>query len=155
MARLSEVLSLLPAAKRQWPRAWVGYTIPFLPLLASAANVKGSVTTQDGSDFIAMRIAAYSTTNAVPPVENATPQATFTLALGALKIFPDDNAQPLQAYSVSTADRRGHELEFPQLVEGNTTLACYMTNLTATDMHIRFILWGVRLWSGPRAQSAL
>jgi hypothetical protein len=155
MDNLAAVLSLLPPDVRAQPRAWAAYSILFLPLAANAAGVKGSVTTSDGSSFILTRIKAVCTTNAAPPVENATPQATFTLSIGSLNLFPDGNPQHLQAYAVSSGDRRGHVLEFPTLVDGNTALTCLMTNLTATDFMVRLHLYGIRTWKGPRSASAI
>jgi hypothetical protein len=156
MATLAEILSLIPTAKRNSARAWAAYSMQWLPLLASAAGVKGSVTTKDDSDFIVVRIKAYCTTNAIPPVENATPQATLDkLTIGSIAMFPDDNGQHLGQFAISSGDRRGHELEFPVWLPAQTSLNALLTNLTATDIMVRLTFWGFRIFPVPRSKAAL
>jgi len=155
MPSVSEVLSLLPTEKRRLAHTWAGYSIQFLPLTASAAGTTLGFATQDGSEFIIMRIGAYVTTTAAPPVENVVPQATFSITIGSYKLFPDDKAHHVAPYSLSAADHRGHELEFPALVQNNTTVSIAMTNLTAVDMNVRWMLWGVRLIAGPKGVNDL
>lgn len=157
MATLSEVLRLLPDASKNAGRQWAAYSMLYLPLAASAANTKGSVATQDNSDFILMRIKAYVTDTATPPVENTTPQATLTLQIGDSQMFPDGNAVHIQNFAVSAADRRGHELEFPVRVPRSTNLVCFMSNLTATQMNVRLVFFGLRVYGtqAPRATDAL
>jgi hypothetical protein len=155
MLTLATILSLLPPEMRELPRAWAGYTISYLPLVGGASNAKQATSTQDNSTFILTRIKAYCTTNAVPPVENATPQATFSLSIGTLELFADKTQQHLAPFAVSQNDNRGHELEFPLLVEANTALNAVMTNLTAVDIMVRLHLYGLRLWPGPKPTGAL
>lgn len=147
MASLTEVLRLLPDNKKQAARSWAAYSLLWLPLAASAANIKASVTTQDDSDFIVMRIKAYATDNAAPPVELTAPQATITFTSGSTNLFPDGNAVHVADFAVSAGARMGHELEFPQLVARNTTLTALASNLTATAMNLRLVLFGLRVFS--------
>jgi hypothetical protein len=155
MATLAEVIRLIPQGKQQNARSWGAYTLLWLPLAANGASVAASVTTQDDSDFIVMRAKATVTDTATPPVENATPQATITLQIGGVVLFPDGNPVHIQQLAVSAADRRGHELEFPQLIAPQTTLQAKATNLTATAMNIRIVLFGLRVFNFARASNTL
>lgn len=154
MSTASETISLLSSARRQYAHTWSSYSLLFLPLVASTAATL-TVSPQDGNEFILMRIGAYCTTNANPPVENATPQATFTMKVGSLPLFPDGSSQHLAPYSLSSADHRGHDLEFPVLVPTSTAISVTMTNLTAVDIMVRWMFWGMRLIPGGKGQNDL
>lgn len=155
MATISEVLQLLAPKKRQFARAWGGYMMTWLPLAASAANVQGQLTTQDDSDFIIMRMRAYVTSDAAPPVENATPQMTMTLQIGTTDFFPVNAAMHLQQLAVSSGDRRGFELEYPVYVSAQTTLIAKLTNLAATAYNVRLAFWGIRIFNRPPGKGDL
>lgn len=147
MATLTEVLRLLPDNKRQAARSWAAYSLLWVPLAASASSIKASVTTQDDSDFVVMRIKAYATDTATPPVELTSPQATINFTSGSTNVFPDGNPVHVGNFAVSAGARLGHELEFPQLVARNTTLTALASNLTATAMNLRIVLFGLRVFS--------
>jgi hypothetical protein len=155
MASLSEVLRLLPPNRQNAARQWAYYSLLYLPLAASAPAAKATVTTQSDSDFIVMRIKAYATDTAAPPVENATPQATLDLRIADTAFGPDQNPVHIQAFAVSVAERRGHDLEFPVLVPRNTALVGFVANLTATAMNLRIHLFGVRIFGYDRGDTAL
>jgi len=155
MPQLGEVLRLLPDSRKGSARNWAAYTMLWLPLAANGASVKASTSTQDSSDFIAMRIKAYVTDTATPPVENTTPQATLLLQIGEASMMPDGNAVHLQNFAISAADRRGHDLEFPIYIQRNTTLVGLASNLTATAMNIRLTIYGLRVFDYDKADRSL
>src|SRR5262249_19930906 len=105
MSALADILALLPAAKRGGARAWAGYAIAYLPITNGTANSAQTLTTQDGADFILTRIGVQVATTANPNVEVTAPQLTFTLGIGSLKLFPDDNAQHISPYVINATDR--------------------------------------------------
>jgi hypothetical protein len=152
---LTEVIRLLPDSKKNNGRIWAGYSLLWLPLAASTSNVKQTITTQDDSDFIVMRIQAYATTNATPPVENATPQATFTLSIGSNAIFPDNNPVHIGMFLDNATKEGGKDMEFPVLVPAQTTFTAFGNNLTATDIMLRVTMFGIRVFNAPRPSNQL
>jgi hypothetical protein len=156
MSEFTDVLNLLPPAKRGLARSWVGISMVWLPLAANAAGQSASASTGDDGDFIAMRIKAYVTTNAVPPVEIATPQAIInSLKIGSTDMFPDGKGVPLQHFTTSAAERRGHELEFPVLLPGKTLLTCSLADLSGTITQVRITLFGMWIFASTRGKTAL
>ncbi len=147
MVSVTEILRLLPDSKKNNARIWGAYSLLWLPLAASAAQVKATVTTQDDSDFVATRIKTYCTDNAAPPVELTAPQATFTFQIGSTNLFPDQNPVHVSNSNVAAAKDRGHELEYPVLIPAVTTLAAFLTNLTAAVMNVRMVIYGVRVFN--------
>lgn len=145
MQSILDVLSLLPPQKQQSARLEAFYSLTWLPLAANAAQVKATVTTQDDSDFIALRLRAYCTDTATPPVELATPQATLTLSIGSNSLNPDGVGLHVGTFTCSAAAREGLEFAYPVYVARSTTLTAYLSNLTATAMNVRIFLEGIRL----------
>jgi hypothetical protein len=146
---LHDVLDLLPAAKRKNARLDAFYSLTWLPLAASAAAIKATVTTQDDSDFIAMRLVAYTTDTATPPVENTTPQATLTLQIGSNQLMPDATGLHIGMLSASAAYRTAYEFSYPIWIARQTTLTGFLTNLTATAWNVRIHLEGIRIMNQP------
>jgi hypothetical protein len=146
MANLSEVMRLLPPERQKSARNLAFYTLQWLPLVASQANVKATTSTQDASDFVAMGMIAYATTNAAPPVENVSPQATLLLSIGDASFMPDNNPLHIATFNASAGYRKGFEFPFPVWIQRNTTLTGFLTNLTAVDIMVRIHLYGVRVF---------
>lgn len=155
MVTLSDVLRLMPDAMKTRARIWGEYSLTWLPLVASTSNIKASITTQDDSDFILMRLEAYATTNASPPVENGTPQATFTLQVGSNQIFPDGVPVHIGMINDNATKDGGQNVDFPTLVPAQTTLQAFANNLTATDMMLRISCWGIRVFRYDRGATTL
>lgn len=147
MVTISDVLRLLPDKKKNCARIWAGYSLLYLPLVASGSNVKATVTTQDDSDFVAMRIKAYATTNATPAVEVPAPQATFLLNVGSNQLFPDGNPEHIGNFVTNATKEGGQALDYPVYVPATTTLQAFTTNLTATDIMLRIVVYGVRIFN--------
>lgn len=145
MTSFLDALSLLTAEQQKRARLEAFYSLTWLPLNASAGNAKATVTTQDDSDFIALRLRAYVTDTATPPVENETPQATLTLSIGSNALMPDQNGVHLGTMTCSKASRLGLDLAFPTYVARSTTLTAFLSNLTPTAMNVRVWLEGIRL----------
>lgn len=151
MISVSEALRLLPDSKKSAARLWAGYSLTWLTLGASASNAKATVTTQDDSDFIAIRMKAYATDNAAPPAELPSPQATLTLSIGSNSMFPDGNPVSINDFVVNANDHRGHDFEYPVWVARQTTLTGLLTNLTASAMNVRITLFGIRIFDYPNS----
>lgn len=150
MLSVTEVLRLLAPDKQGKAMLWATYSLTWLPLAASAASVKSTVVTQDDSDFIPMRMKAYVTDNATPPVEVTGPQATFTLSIGSNSLMPDGTPLHIGAANVNATKGKGHEFEYPVIVARSTTMTALLTNLTATAMNVRIALFGIRIMAHNR-----
>lgn len=147
MISLSEALSVIDPALRGRARVDAFYSLTWLPITNGSANVPATVTTQDDSDFVPLRMKAYVTSTAVPPVENATPQLTLTLQIGAVMLMPDTNGIEVATFTCSAAQRRGHDFAYPMLISRNTTLTGFLTNLAGADQSVRIFLEGIRILS--------
>lgn len=155
MISVAEILRLLPDAKKNNARIWAGYSMLWLPLVGSTSTIKQSITTQDDSDFVAMRMKAYATTNASPPVEVPAPQAIFTLTIGSNQIFPDANPVHVGMIVDNATKEGGHDFEYPVYVPASTTLQAFATNNTSTDMMLRITVFGMRIFNMTRGSKSL
>jgi hypothetical protein len=140
-----DALSLMSQEQQKRARLEAFYSLTWLPLAASAGNAKATVTTQDDSDFLALRLRAYVTDTAATPAENETPQATLLLSIGSNVLMPDQNGLHIGTFTCSKASRAGLDFAFPTYVARSTTLTAFLTNLTPTAMNVRIWLEGIRL----------
>lgn len=142
---ISEALRLVPDKFRDVPKIYAEYSLLWLPLSATAAAVKATVTTQDDSYFLFTRVKGYVTDNASPPAEITAPQLTYTTQIGSNLIQPDQNPVHIADIITNATKNGGEELDYPIWVPPSTTLAMFMTNLTgATVMNVRVKCCGIR-----------
>lgn len=146
MISIRDALALIPPSKQKNARMLGFYSLTWLPITSAASNQVDTTTTQDDSDFIALRMKAYVTTTANPPVEVATPQLTFSLQVGATgSIMADGTPIHVGTFASSTAERRAYDFAFPLWLSKNTTLTGTLTNLFNADLNVRILLEGIRI----------
>jgi hypothetical protein len=141
---ISEALRLVPDDFRSMGKLWSCYSLVYLPLAASAANAKATITTQDDSYLLVMSMEAYATDTSATPLELTAPQATLTLLLASNFLMPDNNPLHLATLNTNATKVGDEDLEFPLWIPPATTLTGLLTNLTPTAMNVRIAFKGIR-----------
>lgn len=145
-------LALLPASQRARSMDYNAYSIEWLPLAASAAQQKASVTIDSSVDFVATEVSGEVTDTATPPVHNATPMATLQIQVADRKLFDKDVMWTNFVGNIAAAPGV-HVLPFPLFLPRATTVTGFLTNLTPTAGNYRLTFHGFIIHDYSRTQS--